>query len=82
MKSPKGIEKKWQTAAKKLLVGKKIVKVSYMHPDNMDEMGWDRAPLVIILDDGTSIYPSRDDEGNGPGSLFTTNEDLPIIPVI
>jgi hypothetical protein len=28
------------------------------------------APVVLVLDDGTRLYPSRDAEGNGPGALF------------
>jgi hypothetical protein len=85
MKAPKSkaaLEKQWATKAAKLLVGKKIVSVGYLHKDNLEEMDWYRAPIVITLEDGTSIYPSQDDEGNGPGSLFTTSETLPIIPVI
>jgi hypothetical protein len=82
MRAPQKIEKKWQSAATKLLVGKKITSVSYMHPQDVSDMDWSRAPIVITLDDGTSIYPSQDDEGNGPGSIFTTDEKLPIIPVI
>lgn len=27
-------------------------------------------PLMIVLDDGTEIFPSQDSEGNGPGQLF------------
>lgn len=34
--------------------------------------GWGgrRPPAVLVLDDGTKLYPSRDSEGNGPGELF------------
>lgn len=82
-KSPKdALKKKWATKASKLLVGKKIVSVEYMNTADLEELDWYRASLVITLDDGTSIYPSQDDEGNGPGSLFTTDEKLPIIPVV
>lgn len=82
MAKSKAIEKKWQEKASKLLVGKRIVDVFYLDTETVDEMGWGRAPIVIVLDDGTAIYPSQDDEGNGPGSLFTTDENLPIIPVV
>jgi hypothetical protein len=30
---------------------------------------------VLVLDDGTILYPSRDDEGNGPGALFGADRD-------
>jgi len=29
-----------------------------------------RAPMAIELDSGMVIYPSQDEEGNGPGELF------------
>ena len=32
-------------------------------------------PPVIVLDDGTLLYPSRDPEGNGPGALFGASPD-------
>lgn len=52
------------------LVGRTIAKVVYMEPENLNTIGWDRAPVMIVLDDGTTLYPSMDDEGNGPGALF------------
>jgi hypothetical protein len=48
----------------------------------MENLGWDKSGIVLMLDDGTYIYPSRDDEGNGAGALFTSHADLPVIPVI
>jgi hypothetical protein len=45
----------------------------------MIDEGWDFQldPItpVIVLDDGTLIYPSRDHEGNGPGALFGKASD-------
>ncbi len=41
-----------------------------MTPDEQDVEGWSRPAIVIVLDDGTKIYPSRDQEGNGPGAIF------------
>ena len=43
---------------------------------------WDNRPVRIILEDGTNIFPMRDDEGNDGGAMFTTYKDLPCIPVI
>ena len=34
------------------------------------------------VDNGHWITPSRDDEGNGSGVIFTTAEKLPVIPSI
>ena len=72
----------WTKEASKLLLNKTIVDVRYMTDEEQSMMYWDFKPVVLILDDGTAIYPSSDDEGNGAGALFTTNENLPIIPVI
>jgi hypothetical protein len=55
----------------KLLVGRTIKQVRKMTAKELEAEGWegDHA-LVIELDNGTLVYPSRDDEGNGPGALF------------
>lgn len=76
------IIKQWESNAKKLLVGKTIKEVRYLTKKEQESMMWDRGSLVIILTDGTAIYPSADDEGNDAGALFTNNEELPTIPVI
>lgn len=73
-------EKTWTDRAKKLLVGRKIVDVQFMTPDNAAQMGWHQRPIILVLDDGNLIYPSSDDEGNDGGSLFTNDESLVTIP--
>jgi len=53
------------------LIGKKIVSFRYMTKKELKREGWDDYKgVVLVLDDGTLIYPSRDEEGNGPGELF------------
>lgn len=79
---PKDYRKEWNDRAKKLLVGKKIVKVGYLLKEETEGLGWMHSSLAIELDDGTVIWPSRDDEGNDAGALFTTSDDLQTIPVI
>lgn len=63
------LKKTWAEALV-YLKGRTIANVLYMEDENLGTLGWDRAPVVIVLDDGTSLYPSQDDEGNGPGALF------------
>tara|TARA_R110002153_G_scaffold84853_1_gene212012 strand:- start:1522 stop:1764 length:243 start_codon:yes stop_codon:yes gene_type:complete len=75
-------EVKWTEGASKLLLNRTIVKVRYMTDEEKEEVNWDSKPIVLILDNGTSIYPSRDSEGNDGGSLFTNHIDLPVIPVL
>ena len=72
----------WLKEAKKQLLNRKIVGVEYMTVDEMNALGWYSRPVLIILDDGNIIYPSRDDEGNDGGALFTTNEANPVLPVL
>lgn len=62
-------------ALSKHLVGQKIVDIGYLSKAECEEMGWDETCLYITLDNGVSFFPSRDDEGNGPGAMFTTIED-------
>ena len=78
----KELQKKWLKDIKKLLVGKKIVDIDYLTEKELDEIGWSRSAAVFTLNDGQIIYASQDDEGNGPGAIFTSYEKLPIIPVI
>lgn len=52
--------------------GLKIKEVRSMTKVELNGEGWDsRYPVVcIVLEDGTKLYPSRDEEGNGPGAIF------------
>lgn len=75
-------KKHWELYVTKALVGKKIIFARYLYPAEMEGLGWDKSGIVLMLDDGTYIYPSRDDEGNGAGALFTSRDDLPVVPVI
>lgn len=55
------------------LVGRSILKVRKMEPDELDAFGWDdyqHTAVVIILDNGKAIVPSCDPEGNQAGFLF------------
>jgi hypothetical protein len=42
----------------------------------MEAEGWDAeqesAPSVMVLDNGTILFASSDEEGNGAGSIFGT----------
>jgi hypothetical protein len=54
-----------------------------MSLEESEKAMWDGARCVVIkLDDGNLIYPSQDDEGNGPGALFTNSKNDPILPVL
>ena len=61
----------WGGLASKFLVGKTIKLVRYMNDDELDDMGWDTANLVIFFTDGSHIFASMDDEGNDSGVLLS-----------
>lgn len=75
-------EQRWIKAASGLLRGKAVDNVRYMSDAERDELGWNSRAIVIVFRDGSHIFPSRDDEGNDAGALFTGSEALPVIPVI
>ena len=59
----------WNKRMTKALVGKKITSVRYMTSEEARESGWCKQPLLIQLNDGLTIIPLQDDEGNDGGSL-------------
>jgi hypothetical protein len=57
----------------KLFVGRTIRQIRQMLPSELKYEGWEdrhKNTRVIVLTDGSLIYASQDDEGNGPGALF------------
>jgi hypothetical protein len=61
------------TVGETLIVGRKIVEVRPMTMEELERQGWSRflTTPVIVLDDGTVLFSSQDEEGNGPGDIFT-----------
>jgi hypothetical protein len=55
-------QERWEDVAVKLLYGRKIKGVRYMNTEEMQSHGWYSRPLLIELDNGTILYPSRDDD--------------------
>lgn len=58
-------------------IGHKVVKVRPLTEEEAEEEGWDHRGdcAVLVFDDGSLIYASRDPEGNGPGALFGKTAD-------
>jgi hypothetical protein len=57
------------------LIGRTIREVRPMTEAEQSAEDWEyvsswELPVVLVLDDGTRLYPARDPEGNGPGALF------------
>ena len=61
--------KQWDDRMAEVLVGRTIKVVRYMTSEEAKESGWSKQPLLIQLDDGLTIIPLQDDEGNDGGSL-------------
>ena len=72
----------WTAKARKLLVGRTIAAVRYMTEEEAADSDFYSSPIVIIFDDGSYIFPMRDDEGNDAGALATSDEENPTLPVI
>ena len=60
----------WSEEAANILQGRTIVAARYMNDEEMQDQYWDRRPVVMVLDDGTKVFPAMDDEGNDAGALF------------
>jgi hypothetical protein len=73
---------RWEQAAKKVLLNRKIVGVRYMTQEEADDHGWYSRGVIFKLDNGTLIYPSADDEGNNAGVLFTTDPEEQTLPIL
>jgi len=78
------VQERWEKHAEKALVGRKIVGVRYLSPDEAMKLDWGSRPIVFELDNGSLFYPSMDDEGNDGGALFGQSKDgkdlsLPVI---
>lgn len=76
------IDTYWVGVAKNLLLNKKIVDVRYMTIEESNDMGWYERTVAFQTQDGLWFFPSRDDEGNGGGALFTSHEKESCLPVM
>jgi hypothetical protein len=65
----------WIGRAEKALVGRKITGVRWLSTKEIEALGWHHSAVVLQLDDGTILWPSRDDEGDGAGALFGQGGD-------
>lgn len=68
-------------------IGKTIKSIRPMSEAEIEAEGWGGltrgyAPVVIEFTDGSIIYASQDEEGNGPGALFgveSTGENIYLV---
>lgn len=55
------------------IIGKTITSVRPMTREEMEEYGWEDCrfpPAIIILNDGSKLLPSKDEERLDPGVFF------------
>ena len=53
------------------LIGRTVVDVRAMYPEEMELFMWDGDPgSALILSDGGLVIPMRDEEGNDKGALM------------
>ena len=64
------LDKKWTRYGNKHLQGLRIARVRYLTEAETTALGWHKRPLVLVLDNGTLVFPSKDDEGNDGGAMF------------
>lgn len=72
----------WGGMAKSFLVGKKVREVRYMNDEELENLGFETANLVIWFDDGSFLYASMDDEGNDSGVICTSDPKTKCYPSI
>jgi len=61
------------------LIGKNIINIREMTKKELDFEGWDSTTMLIELEGGIKLYPSRDEEGNGGGCIFGKDKDIAFI---
>jgi hypothetical protein len=75
---------KWTKQAQTILKGKTIKAVGYISEKDADDNMYSKRGLMILLDNGTMIYPMSDDEGNDFGAIhYVTKEGAnDVLPVL
>jgi len=71
----------WTNYVADKLVGKKIVKVEYFSDKEAKNAMWFCRPLCFQLDDGSWLFPMRDDEGNDGGAMAYNDDTFPVLGI-
>jgi hypothetical protein len=75
---------KWTKKAQEILKGRTIKALGYISEKDADDSMYSKRGLMILLDNGTMIYPMSDDEGNDFGAIhYVTKEGAnDVLPVL
>jgi len=80
------LRQQWKNRLSPEILGQRIVRVRYMTKTEAEDWGWYSCPLMMMLENGTWLIPSKDDENNDGGaiSLVNPNRELKetLAPVI
>ena len=68
-KTPEQFIATWNQEARRVLLNRRIVEVRYLTPEECGRQMWSFSCVAMVLDDGTTVYPARDTEGNDAGAL-------------
>ncbi len=63
------LKRTWIDRARQLLAGRTITDVRWLTDAEAKRRGWRATCPVLTLDDGTTLIPSSDDEGNQAGTI-------------
>lgn len=72
-------KKEFEEKLTKHLQGRTISQVRFLTSAEAKHFGWHETGIVLFLDDGNHIISSIDPEGNGPGSIFTSYDEIPTV---
>ena len=75
LNNPAECQQYWTEFAAQHLVGKRVVDVRYLSISESREFRWHCRPLVLQFDDGSVVFPSRDDGGHDGGALLGQSRD-------
>ena len=69
------LRQQWTPRLAPDILGERIVRLSYMTKVEAKQFGWYSCPLVMQLENGTWLIPSKDDEMNDGGAIHLNNKD-------
>ena len=69
------LRQQWKNRLSPEILGQRIVRVRYMTKVEAEQWGWYSCPLVMQLENGTWLIPSKDDENNDGGAISLLNND-------
>ena len=69
------LRQQWKNRLSPEILGQRIVRLRYMTKTEAEGFGWYSCPLMMQLENGTWLIPSKDDEMNDGGAMSLNNKD-------